>query len=376
MALRVAIDATPLLGHRTGIGVFTHELLSALPTQGVAPVAYATSWRGRGQLRSQLPSGVKWSKRPQAARPLRRMWARGDWPPIEWWSGKVDVVHGTNFVVPPSNGAACVVSIHDLTFLHYPEMSQSATLEYPDLIKRALQRGAWVHCDSAFVADEVVTAFSASPERVVTIPLGVNTAGPGEISLGWYLAGNKRYILALGTVEPRKDLPTLVEAFSEVAANDAEVSLVIAGPDGWGSEALSRALERSAYRHRIRRLGWVNETERWALLRGATVLAYPSRYEGFGLPPLEAMSVGTPVVATAVGSLPEILGDAAWLVEPTDVSALAQALDEVLNSSEVQRRLISAGITQASNYSWAATAASFSQLYANLTLNHHQHQPR
>lgn len=364
--LRVAIDATPLLGHLTGIGVFTKELLRHLPKYGVTPVAYATSWSGRSELGSKLPPQVKWSKRPQAARPLRKLWAERDWPGIEWWCGNVDLVHGTNFVVPPARTAGSLLSIHDLTFLHYPEMSQGATLEYPALIKAALARGSWVHCDSTFVAAEVVEAFDADAERVVTIPLGVNPPGPGEPSLGWYLAGTRRYILALGTVEPRKDLPLLVEAFDQIADSDGEVGLVIAGPDGWGSDTLARAINHSQHRHRIRRLGWVSEIERSALLRGASVLAYPSRYEGFGFPPLEAMAVGTPVVATSVGSLPEVLGEAALLVAPHDVSALGEALNRALNSTEVRGRLISSGKVQAQRYSWDETARRFRDLYLQI----------
>src|SRR5690606_24040703 len=160
----------------------------------------------------------------------------------------------------------------------------------------------------------VVEVYGASPDRVVAVPLGVDPPEHASPADGHRLAGGDRYVLALGTVEPRKDLPLLVEAFDLLAVDDPDLRLVHAGPDGWGADAFTECIDRSPRRDRIVRLGWVDDAARSALLHGAAVLAYPSRYEGFGLPPLGAMSVGTPVVATAVGSLPEVLGDAAILV--------------------------------------------------------------
>ena len=160
---------------------------------------------------------------------------------------------------------------------------------------------------------------------------------------GRHLAGAERYVLALGTVEPRKDLPTLVAAFDALAASDKDLHLVLAGQDGWGIEALTASRDRAVHRRRIHRLGWVNEQQRAALLRGASVFAYPSRYEGFGLPPLEAMAVGTPVVTTTAGALPEVVGDAARVVPPLDVDALAGALADVLGDEDLRTSLVARG---------------------------------
>ncbi|MBK5223749.1 MAG: glycosyltransferase family 4 protein [Acidimicrobiia bacterium] len=359
--LRVALDATSLLGPLTGVGVFTSALLHHLPSD-IDVVAYATSWRGRGRLSAQLPTHVTASTRPQAARPLREIWRRANWPPIELWTGPVDVVHGTNFVVPPTR-AGSVVSVHDLTFHHHPEMCTAPTLQYPSLIRRAIARGAWVHTDSQFVADEVVEVYGAAPERVVAVPLGVHPPVHADAAEGHRIAGGDRYVVAVGTVEPRKDLPLLVEAFDELAATDPELRLVHAGPDGWGADAFTERIDRSPHRDRIVRLGWVDDATRSALLHGAAVLAYPSRYEGFGLPPLEAMSVGTPVVATAVGSLPEVLGDAAILVPPSDASALAEALALVIDDVAERARLVRLGIARATHHRWDRCAAGMVALY-------------
>lgn len=362
-ARRVAVDATPLLGARTGVGVFTAEVISHLPATGTEVIAYATSWRGRDALPAAVPDTVRIARRPQAARPLRELWTRFDAPPIEWWTGPVDVVHGTNFVVPPTRAAAAVVSIHDLTFHHHPEMSTRHTLEYPGLIRRALRRGAWVHADTRFGADEIVEVFGADPERVVVVPLGVSAIPAGDPAVGRELAGTDRFVLAIGTVEPRKDLPGLVDAFDRLAPGDPDVRLVLAGPDGWGAEELTARVARSPHRSRIVRLGWVDDDQRAALLAAASVLAYPSRYEGFGLPPLEAMSVGTPVVSTAVGPLPEVLGDAALLVPPGDPDALADALRVAIDDASERDRLVAAGVARAATYTWSACADGLAALY-------------
>ncbi len=316
----MAVDATPLLDNLTGIGVFTRELLARLDSDpAIDPVPFAVSWRGRDRLERLLPPGTEPVRRPMPARPLRQAWRLLGAPPIEWWSGRVDIVHGTNFVVPPTRDAATLVTIHDLTPVRFPELCTRDTRSYPALIERAVRRGAHVHTDSAYVAGEVRDHFDLPEERVHTVHLGVTELPPTAPGDGTLLAGAERYLLALGTVEPRKDLPLLVEAFEALFDEDRELRLVIAGPDGWGSRQLDDAIARSPGARNIVRIDrFVSEPERAALLREATIFVYPSRYEGFGLPPLEAMAAATPVVATRTGSLPEVLGDAAILVPTGD----------------------------------------------------------
>ena len=372
--MRVAFDATALLGARTGVGVFTHEVLDRLADHDdLDVVAYGITWRGREALAAACPPSVTVARRPMAARPLRRAWSRFDQPPIEWFTGAVDVVHGPNFVVPPSRNGGELVTVHDLTCVRFPELCTADTLEYPGLIRRALARGATIHVVSRFVGDEVLDVFDVEPERVIVVPNGVSplvAIGPGTDSdAGGRLAGGDRYVLAVGTVEPRKDLPTLVQAFDRLADDDPELRLVIAGPDGWGADALAAALAASTHRDRVTRLGWVDDDQRAALVRGAAVFAYPSRYEGFGLPPLEAMQAGTPVVATTAGSLPEVLGHAAVLVPAGDPDALAGAIDSVLGDAGRADELRHAGRARAADFSWDATVEQLVEVYAQLTGN-------
>jgi glycosyltransferase involved in cell wall biosynthesis len=303
------------------------------------------------------------------ARPLHALWARRDQPPLEWFIGATDVVHGTNFLVPPTSRAAAVVSVHDLTPLHHPELCNEATLAYPGLIRRAIARGAWVHTDSAFVAGEVQEAFGADTSRVRVVNPGIPVLPvPAEAEAAAVLQrllpdGVARFCLAIGTAEPRKDLPGLVRAFDAVADRQPDVALVLAGPPGWGEQALVAAIDAATNRERIVRPGWVTQPDLAALLARASVLAYPSLYEGFGFPPLQAMRAGVPVVATRAGSLPEVLGDAAALVDPGDHDGLVEALARCLGDEAERSRLIAAGTAWSARYSWERCGEGLDALY-------------
>ena len=369
-SLRVALDATPLIGHRTGVGEFCLGALGGLAERtDVSVSAFAVSWRRRDRVQEVLPTGVPHRQRAMPARPLHWSWRRLGLPAAEWFLGQLDVVHGTNFVVPPTRRAARVVTVHDLTAVRFPEMCDRPTLAYPDLIGRAVRSGAFVHTPSAFVADEVVEAFGADPDRVRAVHSGIpshpdsDDGTPKRTAINLLPKGTDRFIVSLATAEPRKDLPGLVSAFDELAADRPDVALVLAGPPGWGEQDLVRAVSASPFSDRIVRTGWIDDATVADLIGSATVLAYPSRYEGFGFPPLEAMARGVPVVSTRAGAIPEVLGDGAALVAVGDVGALAGALAEVLDSETSAQELASAGRRRAREFSWASCAEGLSSLY-------------
>jgi glycosyltransferase involved in cell wall biosynthesis len=367
--MRVAYDVTSLLDARTGVGAFAGEVLTRLAaTPDIDVVGYSVSWRGRGAtIAGLLPDNVTATRRPMAAQPLRQLWRRLDWPPIEWWTGDVDLVHGPNFVVPPArDGTVELATVHDLTCVRFPELCTRDTLQYPDLIRRALRRGAHIHAVSQFVADEVVDVFAVDRDRVHVVPNGIDQVREGDAAAGRARVAADRYILAVGTIEPRKDLPFLVDAFDRVTEAHDDVWLVVAGQDGWGMEAFAAAVTRAQHGDRVLRTGWLDDRARADLVAGARVFAYPSKYEGFGLAPLEAMAAGTPVVTTRVGALPEVVGAGARLVSSGDVDELSAALDALLEDSDERARLIDVGRAQASKYSWDACADGIVNLYRRL----------
>jgi glycosyltransferase involved in cell wall biosynthesis len=375
--LAVALDATPLLGRPTGVGAFCAGALGGLATRSDLDVsAFAISWRRRRDIPDLVPPRVSSRQRTMLARPLRVAWAHSSLPPVEWFIGSHQVVHGTNFVVPPTRRAARVVTVHDLTVVRFPEMCDRPTLEYPALIRRAVADGAWVHTPSEFVAAEVIAAFGVDPGRVravhhgIPVPAGgpVGPAGPGgdRPATGSGLGlpdGTSRYVLAIGTVEPRKDYPSLVEAFTSVSQAHPEVALVIVGADGWGAERLADAIAASPARDRILRPGYLDDTTLAVTLEQAAVLAYPSVYEGFGFPPLQAMAAGVPVVTTKVGAIPEVVGDGAVLVDGGDSHALAEALVGVLDGGPDIEALVARGHRRAAEFSWSKCAEGLDRLY-------------
>jgi len=364
--LRLAVDGTPLLRQATGVGEVAYGLLDTLARRDdVDLIAYALTFRGRHHLAERIPAGVRPAVRPIPARLVRALWLHTDMPRVERWTGPVDVVHAT-FIGPPARSPV-VVTIHDLTFVRFPELCTPDTLQYGRLVRRALERGAIVHATSEFVAGEVREHFGIDDGRIAQIPLGVRPSAGGDPRRGEALAGTERYVVALGTVEPRKNLPVLVRAFDAMAAGDSALRLVVAGADGWGAEEFRAAWETAKHADRVVRLGYVTDTERRDLLAGARVLAYPSIYEGFGLSPLEAMSAGVPVVAARAGALPETLGDAAVLVDPADVDGLAAALERIAHDDELRRDLVGRGCRRVEQYSWPRISPRFVELYRSLT---------
>lgn len=365
--MHIAIDATSLLDTRTGVGNFTAALLGGLARRDdITVTAFPVTVRGRRGLAAAVPDGVEVVTPALPARVLRAGWRRFDRPRLDAFIGRHDLVHGPNFVVPPTR-AARVATVHDLTPMRFPELCHPATLAYPDLIRRAVDRGAWIHADSEAIRAELIDELSLDPARVVAVPLGFTPMHDGDVARGRALAGIGDFVLAVGTVEPRKDLPGLVAAIDRLAAAGTEVALVHVGPPGWGTADLDRAIEAMRRPDLITRLGRLPDGDMADLYRAARVVAYPSVYEGFGLPVLEAMSAGVPVVSTTVPAIVEVAGDAARLVGPGDPEALATALGEVWTDESLRDRMAMAGRRRAARYSWDACVDGLVGLYRRAT---------
>jgi glycosyltransferase involved in cell wall biosynthesis len=369
--LDVALDVTPLIGARSGVGHFVAEILDAMQgAPGMNLVPYSLSMRARsggipGLSRpapgpSPLPPGTRQLPFPASA--AIAAWGRLDQPSAERWLAPASVVHGTNFVVPPVRGAAAVVTVHDLTFARFPEMVTPEVRRMVPALRRAIDRGAWVHTPSQFVASEANEFLGT--ERIVAVPHGVPRIALPPTPLGG-LVGDSQFILAMGTLEPRKNISRLVAAFGAVAASHPGLQLLLAGADGPAKPAVlaARASLPPGIQKRVHMAGYVDERLRATLLSRASVFAYPSLYEGFGFPVLEAMAAGTPVVAGDAGAIPEVAGDGALLVDPIDVDAIAEGLTRVLDDPALAENLVRAGRKQAAGYSWRRAAEGLTALY-------------
>lgn len=367
--MRLAFDCTYALSPRTGVGTFADAVVARLTARpDVEVTGYAVAGPAWAAAAAAVGHGVRIGARSRLLSPrwARAAWRRGDMPPIEWITGAVDVAHSPNFVAPPTRRAASVATVHDLTFVHHPQWCTTDTVDwFGPLVAKAVGRGAWVHTVSAHVAAEVVDAFGADPQRVRVVPNAADPLPDADPAEGARLAGGGRYVLALGTIEPRKNLARLVAAFDAVAAGDPDLRLVVAGGRGWDTTDYDAAVAASPHGARIVEVGRVDDHQRAALVRGAVALAYVSLYEGFGIPPLEAMGVGTPVLAARVGAIVETCADAARYADPLDVDDLAAGLTAVTSDEGVRAQLEAAGHARAATFSWDATTDGLVALYAD-----------
>jgi len=367
----VAIDVTPLLGARSGIGVAVAEIVAAFRALDAGPhlVPYTLSARARLH-RADAPVDTRFV--PVPARVLLRSWTRSELVSIDRWIKPAQVVHATNYLTPPSK-LPTLVSVYDCSFVRYPELCTPEVRAFEPIVRRAIARGATVHTGSTFVAGEIEEIFGpglAARGQLVVIPLGVPALGEASDlppDLATQLEG-QRFVLAIGTLEPRKNYAHLIAAFGRLAERVPDLVLVIAGHDGPDRPGVDRAIARlsPAHRERVILTGGVSDATRRALLDRAAALAYPSIYEGFGFPVLEAMSVGVAVVAARAGSIPEVAGDAALLVEPTDEAALADALERVVDDDATRAELVARGRDRIRAFSWDETARALAACYRKL----------
>jgi glycosyltransferase involved in cell wall biosynthesis len=286
-------------------------------------------------------------------RALYDAWQFLRWPPVSRATGKVDVIHATGIVMPPPT-APIVWTLHDLAWRRDPSgFTRRGVRFFERALRLAREDARLVLCSSEATLEDAVEA-GLPRDRLRLVPLGVRPrmVSGDEITTVRKARGLRRpYVLSVGTVEPRKNLPTLVEAFSDLAR--AGLDLVLVGPDGW-HEDLQTVVEPLG--ERARPLGFVAEGELATLYAGASAFAYPSSWEGFGLPVLEAMAYGTPVVTSAGTACAEVTGDAALLVDPKDPAALQTALNRLIEDSELADRLRHDGRLRASHYTWERTA--------------------
>ncbi len=359
--LTIAVDTGPLHGPATGIARATSGLVDELSRRDVRMVPYVLSFR------AHLTSGTR--RIPLPAALALRTWAATSRPRLERLWRDVDVVHGTNYVVPPTKKPR-LVSVYDCWALDHPQYVHVDVRLAMNALRRSIDDGAVIHTSSHATARRLTAHFPDATVEVVHLGPADPRPAPPEIphSLPSELA-SVPFVASIGTIERRKNVPTLVQAFTRLAEQHSDVRLVIAGSMGDDATMVDEALAFASpsTRARIHLLGRVDDDSAAWILHHAEVLAYPSLDEGFGFPLLEAMACDVPIVASDAGSIPEIAGDAALLVSPSDADGLGRALDEALSNESTRGRLVDAGRSRHSDFSWTTTIDRFVDLYERMS---------
>ena len=369
--MRAVIDARPALDpRRTGVGHYTQQLIRHLPHADPSSEYVAWYLHAKGLLRRRSFFGgvhapnliEKASRFP--ARVFGPMSSRLGVPRIEW-SVDFDVLLATNFLPPATRSPGVVMVVHDLAYERLPDTAPHMDDRWRRRFDSSLRHAAGVLVPSESTKRDLLDAHRVDEARVHVTPLGVDMAAfapapPEAIDAVRRKYGVEQpYALFVGGIEPRKNLDALVRAF---ATTPAGTRLVIAGgPVRWDPKAADRldaviAQLPAGARGRIVRTGYVSDRQKIALMSGASMLAYPSLYEGFGFPVLEAFAAGLPVLTSNVSSLPEVTGDAAVAVDPTDEAAIAAGISQLFDDADLRAMLSAAGLTRAARFTWEATA--------------------
>jgi glycosyltransferase involved in cell wall biosynthesis len=367
--VRVLLDVSAVPDRPVGAGVYTIALANGLGAHDDIDL----------QLLARRNDAVRWADIAPGAtvhaqvpprRPLRLAWeqtrARGLVKAV-----RPDVWHGPHYTLPLRVDARTVVTVHDCTFFDHPEWHERSKVAYfRRMIRAAVARADVVVCVSEYTASRL-RAHCSPRGDIVVVPHGVDhtrfrlqPAAPDDDLAQLSVHGvAPPYIAFAGTLEPRKDLPNLVQAFAVAARDRPDLRLVLAGGDGWGTTAVRDAIAGSGVATQILRTGYLDNATVAALFRHAEIVAYPSLEEGFGLNALEAMACGTPLVSTRGSAIEEVVGDAGLLVPPHDTRALAGALVQLLDDEELQRRLRRAGPARAAEFTWTRSVNAHVDVY-------------
>ena len=366
--MRICIDIQSAIAQRAGVGRYTYQLVGHMAGQ-IAEDAislFCFDFKGKG-VPFDAPQAdiqrVRWCP----GRAAQYAWKTLGWPPFDLFAGRFDVYHFPNFFLPPLRHGRSVVTIHDVSFLRHPEFAEDKNLQFLTRhIRKTVERADAIITDSRFSANEIRDVLNVDEARLFPIHLGISPLfrPPDEQTQAATLArlGCERpYLLTVGTLEPRKNVPFLIELFERMTDFDGE--LVIAGMPGWKFEPIVERMQSSSRAADIRYLNFVPDADLPSLYAGAELFLLASRYEGFGFPPLEAMACGTPVVSSSGGSLAEVLGDSAVVLEGFEHDEWREAAERILADTGHRNALRTRGRHRAAGYDWAATAGKTLQVY-------------
>jgi glycosyltransferase involved in cell wall biosynthesis len=372
--MNVTIDVSPTVQHHAGLGRYAGEVAHVL--SGREDVSLSLFFNGHGN--ATLPDylahvphkSISVGNKPWRMAVLLSSLLR--WP-MDATFGASDIFHSTNHLLAHFGRAKTVFTLHDLIFLHYPEFHLPTNRWFLTLaMPRFLRAADAIVTPSECSRQDAIKFYNLPPDKITVIYEGAAphfhpTADPTDLArvkAAYHLPDE--FILHVGTIEPRKNLARLLEAFQPLLADHPDLHVVLIGKKGWLYDDFFRRLQELGLTERVIFPGYIAGEDLPAVYQLARLLAYPSLYEGFGLPPLEAMACGTPVVCSNAASLPEVVGEGGLLVEPTDTAALSQAIGRVLADDSLHAELSRRALAQAARFSWDTAGEQLTALYARL----------
>jgi len=375
MVKRIGIDYTAAVRQGAGIGRYTRNLFRALAGLD-AHHRYTLFVAGRGtdDGLGAWPENFRLRAVPVSDRWLNIAWQRLRLPlPVQLVTGRLDLFHSPDFVLPPLMGTPAVLTVHDLSFLRVPHCFVPAFRDYlGKAVPHSVARARHILADSDSTRRDLVELLGVDPARVTVIYPGVeprfrpvrDPETRAAVRARYDLP--ERFVLGLSTLQPRKNFEGLIAAFGVLLASKAavpDVHLVISGQKGWLYDEALASAEQAGIADRVHFLGFAADDDLPALYSLASAFAFPSWYEGFGVPVLEAMACGTPVVAADNSSLPEVVGDAGLMVNAADVDGLAAALGRVLVDDELRARLAADGLARSRQFTWERAVEKLMRVY-------------
>ena len=361
--MKIAIDIQTTLGKPTGFGFYVSNLVEALKKHTGSDLELVL---------------IKPDTEEDFSTPQRFFWDQFTFPK-KARQKKADLLHQPCFSAPLNFKKPIVVTIHDIISLLFPETIPFASrMFYSKWMPFSYRKAAQIITISESTKRDIVRVLGIPEEKITVIPLGFDKKMQTKVSRDEITKVKKKYslpekyLLHIGTLEPRKNLDFLIDVFSEVIANgDNKLGLVITGKKGWYYEGLFEKVKNLSLEDRVIFTGYIDEEDKAAIYQGARIFTFPSIYEGFGLPPLEAMAAGIPVISSDTSSMPEVIGDAGILISPYDREAWAKAILEVDSDENLRKKMISKNLLQVEKFSWDKTAQKTIEIYSKV-LNEHK----